>query len=848
MTMKRVYHPLCFAIGSLVLVAGCLDISPANRAWKCSTAGLCPSGYVCEQTTNSCVRSAGGGPAGPVSATPDHDKTTVTVSSTTVAADGKSTGMATVTVADASGAAIPGATVAFKASDAFVSFSGQSSSTTDQNGVVTVSVSSTSGGPKTITATVTWTINNVSGIFDVSSTTPLAFQSIASPDKSTIDFVPVSGVMANNNTDVTANIVIKDYSGAIMVGVPVGLQATGGGVTVDAPPQQTNAFGASSGGFKSSTPGKKTITLTANGNVLVSKDFSFDPVTVFSLKFASNQIQTAGHDLNQFSITAYDSTNTPLTTVSAAITVSLATDQAGDPSDGQLSGTGNTTVSTDGTGKAVFSGLNAKPNGGAACSGATGNCTFYMKATTPGANGTNVSAVVGPFTVSDASLSTPSINDVAALPGKLSTLSITWTPNGMPTPTKFWVLRSTDQHTGFVSLTTTPVTGNSYLDKNLPHGTYYYEVLATTKTTAGDTNPDHTDSPPPAAGSGNEAWREICVANTNGVNPGSGMLVLPAFSSSANAANTKPSPIRAINSDVVRTLAKPKAIAVDSVANPTRIFIANNNPNGTDGYTIVGGYQRTDDTLTNSGLTPTSEIHVAPVAAGGKVIITSIAYVPVDGVNDEIVVVDNSENAVIAYKISGSLSWALYGGSTDVVTPYAVAANPTSGDVQIFVTNYDPNVTPPLNQQMINVYSRNAILRSPPANKIVTNVPPSSVITNSSQSLPSGTAVNAISSPRGLTIAGTSLFVANTGTPGTITRFNIGDPNQPFGKWLGQFSPGSNRLPQSVAVDLAGNMLFLVTSTGNNVSVFSVAGDSSYGDILPDNSGLSSPFTVTFCN
>ena len=193
--------------------------------------------------------------AGPVSAS----RSTVAASPASIPA-GSSTSTITVTVKDANGNPIGGATVALAATGSGNTLT-QPGGPTNASGVATGALSSTAAGSKTVSATANGTAITQTATVTVTS-------AVVSASKSTVSASPTSITAGSGSSTIT--VTVKDSKGRAIAGATVVLSATGSGNTFTQP-APTNSNGIATGIFSSTVAGSKTISATANGTVITQK-------------------------------------------------------------------------------------------------------------------------------------------------------------------------------------------------------------------------------------------------------------------------------------------------------------------------------------------------------------------------------------------------------------------------------------------------------------------------------------------------------------------------------------------------------------------------------------------------
>jgi adhesin/invasin len=179
----------------------------------------------------------------------------VTVSPTSITADGKSKSMATAIVKDAAGNAVPGDPVTFASSDPGETFDSKTA-TTNAQGVATATItSSTTAGAATITAT--------SASLKLSGTTTLT--QTAGPPANVVVTVSPSTIAADGTSTSTATATVTDANKNPVTGGMVTFASSDPGEMIDPKqPVTTNAQGLATATITSSTtPGTAMIKASA---------------------------------------------------------------------------------------------------------------------------------------------------------------------------------------------------------------------------------------------------------------------------------------------------------------------------------------------------------------------------------------------------------------------------------------------------------------------------------------------------------------------------------------------------------------------------------------------------------
>jgi invasin-like protein/Big-like domain-containing protein/calcineurin-like phosphoesterase family protein len=191
--------------------------------------------------------------AAPTSSVSPSQSTVAAAPSSITAGSGTST--VTVTVKDASGNPVSGATVVLATTGSGNTLT-QPAAPTDVNGVATGSLSSAVTGTKTVSATANGTAITQTATVTVTSGSVSAAQS-------TVTAIP-SFIAPSTGTS-TITVTVRDLSGNPVSGATVVLAATGSGNTLTQPASPTNSSGVATGTLRSTVTGTKTVSATANG-------------------------------------------------------------------------------------------------------------------------------------------------------------------------------------------------------------------------------------------------------------------------------------------------------------------------------------------------------------------------------------------------------------------------------------------------------------------------------------------------------------------------------------------------------------------------------------------------------
>jgi protocatechuate 3,4-dioxygenase beta subunit len=219
------------------------------------TVGTAATGYTLAASASGLAGSVSGTfnvAAGAVSAS----QSTVTVApASLVAGAGSST--ITVTVRDAAGTPLPGVTVSLAASGS--NTIGQPATLTNSSGVTTGTLSSTTAGVKTVTATASGVVINQKPTITVTAGPISASQSSVAAIPTTITVLTGAA---------TIQVTARDQFSNPVSGAAVALSASGSGVSLTQPSAATDATGVATGSLQASSAGTVTVSATAGGVAL----------------------------------------------------------------------------------------------------------------------------------------------------------------------------------------------------------------------------------------------------------------------------------------------------------------------------------------------------------------------------------------------------------------------------------------------------------------------------------------------------------------------------------------------------------------------------------------------------
>src|SRR6266545_3857670 len=239
--------------------------------------------------------------AGPVSAS----QSTVSASATSLVA-GSGTSTITVTVRDAGGYPISGATVVLSATGSGNTLT-QPAGSTDAAGVVTGTVSSTVAGSRVVSAAANGTTITETVALEVTAGPVSAAQSALAASPSSI---PVGTGTA------TITLTARDASGNPISGATVVLAATGSGNALTQPAGPTDASGVASGTLSSTVAGSKTASATADGIAITQTakvTVTAGPVSASQSTIAAAPVSIgAGSGASTITVTAKDANGNPI--------------------------------------------------------------------------------------------------------------------------------------------------------------------------------------------------------------------------------------------------------------------------------------------------------------------------------------------------------------------------------------------------------------------------------------------------------------------------------------------------------------------------------------------------------
>ena len=259
---------------------------------------------------------------------------------TVIASSGASVSTITVTARDAVGNPVVGATVLLAATGTATTLS--QPGLTDENGVATGTLSSTSAQAKTVSATV-------NGVAITKTDTVTVIPAAPAAGTSTVTASPTSITASTGSSLSTITVTVRDEFGNRVSGATVALSATGTSNTLTQPVTTTNTTGVTTGSLSSTTAESKSVSATVNAGLTITQTatVTVTPSTLTQLAFIVNPTNTIAGALISPAVQVAGQDQFGNTTTSGSrptITVSIANN----PSGGTLSGT--RTVQTPGGG------------------------------------------------------------------------------------------------------------------------------------------------------------------------------------------------------------------------------------------------------------------------------------------------------------------------------------------------------------------------------------------------------------------------------------------------------------------------------------------------------------------
>jgi hypothetical protein len=314
----------------------------------------------------------------------------VSVSATSVPADGTTSSQLTATVTDVNGNPVPDTLVGFNTTLGTLS---ASSAVTNASGVATDTITST----KTGTATVTATASGVSGTATVTFTA-------GAPAKVAVSAAP-SSVPADGSTASTVTATVTDKYGNPVPGTPVGFGTTLG--SLSATTVATNADGQAQVTITSTKTGTATVTATAGG-VSGSATVTFTPgaPAKVAVSAAPSSVPADGTTSSTVTTTVTDVNGNPVpgtpvdfsTTLGTLSATTATTDASGVATDtitSSAAGTATVTATASGVSDtATVTFTSVAPTGCTSCGGGGGGGAPAPSPTSTSPTNTSASASV----------------------------------------------------------------------------------------------------------------------------------------------------------------------------------------------------------------------------------------------------------------------------------------------------------------------------------------------------------------------------------------------------------------------------------------------------------------------
>lgn len=196
-------------------------------------------------------------------------------------ADGSALATISIRARDAYENTIPELGVEFSEQTGTTTFSDETA-TTDADGFVSVQVSSTVAGPRTVTATFEGGVTLDVPVAFVPGAPSAATSAIELPETATV----------SDSEGATVRVTLRDAHGNAVAGVSVTASASGTGHAFDQTERTTDASGEASFQIRSTLAGTKTVTATAD-DLTLSADIDFEPGAASGLAFRSQPAMTA---------------------------------------------------------------------------------------------------------------------------------------------------------------------------------------------------------------------------------------------------------------------------------------------------------------------------------------------------------------------------------------------------------------------------------------------------------------------------------------------------------------------------------------------------------------------------
>jgi adhesin/invasin len=253
---------------------------------------------------------------------PSGAASTITADPASVAVGSSST--ITVTVLDANGNPISGATVSLAASGGATVT--QPVGPTGANGVVTGSVTSSSSGDKTVTATVNGTIQ-------LASQATVTFVSLPpSASRSTVTADPTTIPASTGDFTSTVTVTVLDDNGLPVSGSTVTLTSSGTGNAITPASAVSDASGVATFTFSSTVAETKTLTATAGGTTITqTATVTVTAASPSAQQSSANVPDGTRNQLTVFTVQLRDMFRNLLTRSGGTVTASVTGKNAGAP-------------------------------------------------------------------------------------------------------------------------------------------------------------------------------------------------------------------------------------------------------------------------------------------------------------------------------------------------------------------------------------------------------------------------------------------------------------------------------------------------------------------------------------
>ncbi|MDB4965413.1 MAG: putative invasin [Myxococcales bacterium] len=560
---------------------------------------------------------------------PNAGATVVVVLNNDIPADDSSTAALKVSVRDQNSKPVPGVKVKISSDDGQAPVA-QTTDVANVDGEVTGTIKSKAAGAKTISANVSWSVDGVSGSFDVTGTTKVNFRALPSSANSKIVFSN-DNVTANGVNSTTATITVKDFANAPIPGIFVTLAADDSFTQIDQPTQSTNAQGVATATIRATKEGAKKITASLSAATSVFATVTFSAVTVNSLKFATQPPAMSGKNLPTISVEAYDDSNVLIKTVPVAI--SMAVQAADGKPIGTVTFTGTKLLNTTpASGNAQFNDLAIDAT----------DLPRTLQLVASGTLGVTRTQTSSSFTIQSTALPAPDLT--LSVDG--SDIVLSWTSVG--SGVSYTVERKAPGDAAFGTATTVISTGaTTAKDPALRRGTYQYHVKAAKAGVQGSVSADASGAP----------GTEVCVTHWDSSTK-TGSIFIYAFKTDGT-------------SKLMRTISGantgmnyPYGIAYRASAD--ELFVVNYLVDaGVTDFDRLNVFSRTANNNNPASIAPVRTLKlkttVPPTAPGARQIALS---------STELVVTENETFAVVGYPIGAANddvpSWYLASGGTGI--------------------------------------------------------------------------------------------------------------------------------------------------------------------------------------